>query len=100
MSVFFLIMCLLACFLYFFGTRQEFADETQFLLLKLAAITGSLLLISSVYGFILNLVFFVILKQPRYLGGFLLFVLFGFAGGIIAAGAYTILFLTDGRLVA
>ena len=95
---FLLLLCLLAVFFYFLGTVREFSDETQFLLLRLTAISGVLLLISAFYGFFLNLVIFIAKKKIRYLAGFILLILAAIFGGVMAAGAYVIIFLITGNI--
>jgi hypothetical protein len=52
---FFLALCFLNLFLYGIGTRQEFMDSTQLLLLYLSLITGFFLAAGSLYGFFLQL---------------------------------------------
>jgi len=97
-AVFFFLMSLLICFLYFLGTRQEFMDETQLLLLRLSSIMGFLLVISSVFGLFINMVIFIMKKKIRYILGFFMFIFFIVSGGIIAGGTYFISLLTSGNV--
>jgi hypothetical protein len=49
-------------FLYGVGTRQEFTDSTQILLIRLSVLFGLLLVCGAVYGFSINFVFFFRLR--------------------------------------
>jgi hypothetical protein len=51
----FLVLCFLSLFLYAIGTRQEFMDTTQLLLLRLSMFTGFFLAAAAIYGFLLQL---------------------------------------------
>ena len=89
-------MCLLTVFLYILGTVQEFMDDTQFLLLKLAGILGILLVASSLVSIILDLLFLLSNKKIRYLGGILLHIFFGIFGAGVAYTASFIVIVTGG----
>ena len=65
--IFFFASCLLTLFLYGIGIVQEFTDSTQLALLRLYAILGIILSISSVYAMILAITRFVAEKKKRYL---------------------------------
>jgi hypothetical protein len=56
--VFFALMSLFSIFLYALGTRQEFTDPTQFMLIRCSIVFGILLFCGAVYGLLLNLAFF------------------------------------------
>ena len=96
-AVFFFLICLLAVFLYIIVTRQGFLDETQFLLLRLAALSGVLLLISAIIGLIADIVFFIIAGRKRYLIGFFFFIFLAIAGGIFAYAANFIIMVSSGN---
>ncbi|MDR1411392.1 MAG: hypothetical protein LBI91_04225 [Spirochaetaceae bacterium] len=55
--IFFALMGLFSVFFYGLGTRQEFTDPTQFMLIRLAIFFGALHFCGAVYGFVLNFVF-------------------------------------------
>ena len=67
MGIFLFLMCLLTLFLYAVGTNQGFIDSTQLALLRLYIILGISLAISSLYGFILNIVRILKFKMTRYI---------------------------------
>ncbi|MDR0709282.1 MAG: hypothetical protein LBF77_04370 [Spirochaetaceae bacterium] len=56
--IFFALMGLFSVFLYGLGTRQEFTDPTQFMLIRLSIVFGILLSCGAAYGFALNFAFF------------------------------------------
>jgi hypothetical protein len=56
--IFFALMGLFSIFLYALGTRQEFTDPTQFMLIRHSIVFGLLLFCGAVCGFVLNFAFF------------------------------------------
>jgi hypothetical protein len=56
--IFFALMGLFSVFLYGLGTRQEFTDPTQFMLIRLSIVFGILLFCGAAYGFMFNFAFF------------------------------------------
>jgi hypothetical protein len=69
--IFFALMGLFSVFLYGLGTRQEFTDPTQFMLIRLSIVFGLLLSCGAVCGFVLNFAFlfrfrFLKLVKPAY----------------------------------
>jgi hypothetical protein len=55
--IFFALMGLFSVLLYGLGTRQEFTDPTQFMLIRLSIVFGLLLSCGAVCGFVLNFAF-------------------------------------------
>ena len=86
-TIFFLLMCLLALFLYLAGTFQEFIDSTQITLLKVYSVFGIFLTASSVSGVVISLGRMIMTKKVDYLlraGGYLVSAIFG-AATVLAA---------------
>jgi hypothetical protein len=84
--------------LYALGTVQGFMDDTQFFLLRTAALFGILLVISSVLGFFIDLGFFLTRKRIHYLGTMVFYFFIGMLGGIIASGSYFIMVVSAGNV--
>ncbi|GHV81527.1 hypothetical protein AGMMS49991_00850 [Spirochaetia bacterium] len=90
-------MCFLAVFLYGVGTRQQFTEPTQVLLLKIIGFTGIVLAFCALYGIILNIGFFF------RGGGFLrvsylwLYIAAVILGLVAASAAFFIIALTGGN---
>ncbi|MDR0313053.1 MAG: hypothetical protein LBI14_05605 [Treponema sp.] len=98
LAIFFFLICLLTGFLYALGTIQGFMDDTQSLLLRIAAIFGILLVISSVLGFFIDLGFLLVKKKLRYLGYMFFYCFLGIFGGIIASASYFVLVISAGNV--
>ena len=97
-SILFFIMSVITGFIYLLGSNQGFMDQTQFFLLRAVTVLGILLLISSVFGLVINLFIFVIVKKRRYLFGSFLYIFFIVSGGAVASGAYFIIFFASGNM--
>ncbi|GHV61168.1 hypothetical protein AGMMS49587_04600 [Spirochaetia bacterium] len=79
-------VCLLSVFLYIAGTRQEFMDSTQLLLIHGAMLSGLLSAVLSFYGIIADLVYLISRRPSRlvYLWGIAGYLCLGLTGGLIA----------------
>ena len=80
--IFLFAMCLLTLSLYTAGTIQGFTDSTQFSLLRLYESLGIFLMITSVFGIVLDIERAFKTKKSRYIfraGGYLLLVIFSVA---------------------
>jgi len=91
-------MCLLSGFFYLFVTNQGFLDETQLLLLRFAALLGFLLIISSVIGFLMDLIILIKTKKIRYFLNCFLFLFFIIIGALTAFLAYFIIIFSQGNV--
>jgi hypothetical protein len=91
-AVFFsLALCFLNLFLYGIGTRQEFMDTTQLLLLRLSMVTGFFLAAGSIYGFFLQLWLVFHEKNNRLLRDAGMYLGLSLAG--IAAALFAVLII-------
>ena len=91
--IFFFIMSLMTFFLYIIGTIQGFVDSTQLLLLRLLVILALCLIVSSVFGLVLNVMRFSKQKKLRYLiraGCYFLLILFGVITALIILFIFTL----------
>jgi site-specific recombinase len=110
--IFFALMGLFSAFLYGLGTRQEFTDPTQFMLIRLSIVFGILLFCGAVYGFTLNFAFFLRFRflktaNPVYAGpgsgrfhffrNLWFYIALAILGLIIAFGMAFILAITGGN---
>jgi hypothetical protein len=78
--------CLLSVFLYIAGTRQQFMDSTQLLLIHGAILSGILSALLSLYGIIADLAC-LIRRRPHhtaYIWGIAGYLFLGLTGGLIA----------------
>jgi hypothetical protein len=96
--VFFLIMCFISLFLYIIGTVQGFMDDTQLFLLRIGAGMSILLVLSSLYGLVLDLALFFRGKRPRFILGACAYALLGVLGGVIAVSASFIISASGGNI--
>jgi hypothetical protein len=96
--LFFLVMCLISLFLYIIGTIQGFMDDTQFFLLRLGIGMGILLVLSSLYGMVLDLVLFFRGRKLRFICGAGVYALLGVLGGVVAASAGFIISASGGNI--
>jgi hypothetical protein len=96
--LFFFFICLLTGFFYILGTVQGFMDDTLFLLLRIGAVFGILLTVSSVLGFFIDLGFLLTKKKIRYLGIMFLYCFLGIFGGIIVYASYFIMVISAGNI--
>ena len=90
-------MCLLAAFLYVLGTNQGFMDTTQLLLLRMTVISGILLVVSSVFGFFIDLAYLFGKKKIRYLASVFFYCISGIIGGCAALSAFFIIVVSTGN---
>ena len=97
-ALFFFLVCFLAVFLYIIGTVQGFMDDTQFILLELIVIMGILLTASSLFGMILELIFFIRNKKLYYLVGIFLHSFLWILGGSIAITASFFIITSKGNV--
>ena len=97
-ALFFFIMCFLTVFLYALGTVQGFMDTTQFILLELTVILGVLLTVSSLFGIVLDLTFFLSNRKKRYLGSIFLHGFWGIFGGSMALIAFFFIIVSGGNV--
>jgi hypothetical protein len=95
--LFFFFVCLLTGFFYILGTVQGFMDDTLFLLLKIGAVFGILLTVSSVIGFFVDLMFLLVRKKIRYLGIMFFYCFLGVFGGTIVYASYFIMVISSGN---
>jgi hypothetical protein len=98
LAVFFFLICFLTGFLYVLGTIQGFMDDTQLFLLKITAVLGTLLALSSVLGFFIDLGFLLVKKKIRYLGTMFFYCFLGIFGGIIASASYFVMVISAGNV--
>jgi hypothetical protein len=96
--LFFLAMCLITLFLYITGTVQGFMDDTQLFLLRLGLGLGILLALSSLYGFILDLVLLFRKKKIGFIFGAFLYAFLGILGALTAASAGCIISAAGGNM--
>ncbi|GHV90602.1 hypothetical protein AGMMS50268_11050 [Spirochaetia bacterium] len=78
-------ICLLSVFLYIAGTRQEFMDSTQLLLIRFSMLGGALSAFLSLYGIIADLCC-LFRRRPlclAYLWGVAGYLFLGSTGGLI-----------------
>ena len=88
LALFSFILCLFSLFLYGLGTRQEFTDPTQLLLLRLTRGLGLFLAAVSLYGMAADLVMVLRRRKLHYwygLGGYGFLLVFGAAAAAFAA---------------
>ncbi|GHV71136.1 hypothetical protein AGMMS49928_21650 [Spirochaetia bacterium] len=88
LALFCFILCLFSVFLYILGTRQEFTDATQLLLLRLAIIIGIFLTAMSFCGMVLDIRIIISRRLWSYfagVGGYILMGIFGAAAAVFAA---------------
>jgi hypothetical protein len=99
-ALFFLGLCLLAVFLYVAGTRQNFMDSTQLLLIHGAVLTGIALGCISIYGIIAEIWFLI--RSPgarlRFIGGIASYFFLVMVGGLVAAAGSFIAAVAGGNL--
>jgi hypothetical protein len=93
----FLIVNLFALFLYALGTRQGFTDPTQWMLLRIAALTGLLLLIWGAYGLILDFRFLLKKRPFPLVRGLLVHGFLGAFGLFTAAASVFIMVFAQGN---
>ena len=77
--IFLFVICLLTLSLYAAGTIQGFVDSTQLFLLKLYEAIGIFLMVTSLFGIVLDIERCIKRKKKRYLlraGGYLFLVIF------------------------
>jgi hypothetical protein len=94
--LFFFFICLLTGFFYILGTVQGFMDDTLYLLLRIGAVFGILLTVSSVLGFFIDLGFLLAKKKIRYLGVMFFYCFLGIFGGTIVYASYFIMVISAG----
>jgi hypothetical protein len=87
-ALFFFGLCLFSLFLYAAGTRQDFTDATQLLLLRLSRSLALALSVCSVWGIICCI--FLKFRDPRFrwvlrAGACLLLCAFGIAVNLLTA---------------
>jgi hypothetical protein len=97
-TAFFLLMGMLAIFLYLIGTVQGFMDSTQLLLLRLTVLTGALLAAASFYGLVLKLAVFFNNRELRGLAGVPVYLVSGIAGVAALSAALFILTAAAGNI--
>jgi hypothetical protein len=96
--LFFLVVCLISLFLYIIGTVQGFMDDTQLFLLRLGLGMSILLVLSSLYGLVLELVLFFRGKKLRFIRGAGVYTFLGVLGVAIAASASFIISASGGNI--
>jgi hypothetical protein len=79
------LFCLLTLSVYAAGTRQEFADHTQLMIIRCAVYGGIALVILSLYRFFAGLWFCMRWRRPLFLAGSLGFLFLGALGALMAA---------------
>ena len=95
--ILFFLLCLLTAFLYFLGTGQGFMTSTQYMLLRLTSFFGLFLALSSVFGFIVDFIYFAKKKKIRYLVSMFCYFLSGIIGGTTALTAFFIIIVSAGN---
>jgi hypothetical protein len=96
--VFFFVMSLLTIFLYVIGTGQEFMDNTQLLLLRIALFLGLFLSAGSIYGIALGLWRAIRCRKFRYIAGAGAYILSGIFGAALGALAAFIASAAEGNV--
>ncbi|MCL1814958.1 MAG: hypothetical protein FWG27_03950 [Treponema sp.] len=92
-----LVLALTTVTLYTAGSYRKDSDNSQLVLVRSFLTLSLLLIISSIYGVILNLYYAVRKRQGAYLFGVLGYVLIIVLGILIALGAAFILGAVDGN---
>jgi len=72
-------------------------DSTQLLLLRMMAIFGILLTVSSVFGFAIDMVYLFRKKKIRYLASIVFYGISGVIGAVTAITAFFIIVVTAGN---
>ena len=95
---FILALDILAAVLYIIGSYQKAPDESQITLVRTCLILSMLMIISSVYGIILDLFYLITKRKPAYLAGILGYILIIALGAVLALGAAFIIGAVKGNL--
>jgi len=92
-----LFITVLTVIFYIVGSNRNVSDESQFVLLRFCLAVSVLLIIASVYGFILDLYYAVQKKKPAFLAFALGYVLIMAVGAVTVLGAAFILSAAGGN---
>ena len=92
------ILNLITVILYIAGSYQKISDDTLLTLVRICLILSLLLIISSVYGIILDLFYIVRKRQPVLLFGIAGYIMIIALGTLLALGAAFIVGATGGNL--
>ncbi|MDR0447611.1 MAG: hypothetical protein LBH07_02975 [Treponema sp.] len=82
-----LILTLLVVFLYGAGSYRRASDHTQLSLVRLTLILSLLLVISSIYGLLINLFYAIRRQRAAFLAGVFGYIILIILGAVIAFGA-------------
>ena len=95
---FILALDLLTVILYIIGSYQKASDASQITLVHTWLVLSLLMIISSVYGIILDLFYLVKRHKPAYLAGIAGYVLIIILGALFVLGAAFIIGAVKGNL--
>ena len=84
--------------LYVIGSYQKASDDAQLALVRICLILSLLLIISSVYGLVLDVYYIIRRHQPFYLLGIIGYILLIALGAILALAAAFIIGAVGGNL--
>ena len=93
-----LALILTVAVLYTVGSYRKASDDSQLALVRISLVLSLLLIISSIYGIILDLFYAVRRRRLRYLTGVLGYILVAAFGALIALGSAFIIGAVGGNL--
>ena len=93
-----LALTLTVVILYIAGSFRKVSDDSQLLLVRISLVLSLLLIISSIYGFILNMYYAVRRRKIAYIIGGAGYILIIVMGAAIALGAAFIIGAVGGNL--
>ena len=93
-----LVLTLLVVVLYVVASQRNVSDDQLLALIHLCLVLSLLLVISSVYGVILDLFIFLRRRRPGYLIGVLLYAIIIILAALLALGAAFILNAAGGNI--